>query len=465
MIATEKTPDMLLYAARSSKGLDIKGLTAGGSICLLRFFPSVIAFALSKDCSLLAFSDFSSVHLLDTQKLAVEDKFSFEGVRELLFSPKTTYLLGYQRDVPKKISQVLVCDLTQKTLLHSFQWNRIESITEFIRFSDNDDYMLVSPHKAKMFLFSCADFSKPSREFVNTHAISMEFIARSEPCFAVVERTMAEFVPVKEEEKVEVAVKCFDLKEVESAKTLVASNNSAVIFWVESESDPSGKSYYGANSAYYRQLLGGEKFCRIMTKGSAIYDIKWNPNGSSFVVVSGTQPAKIIIYDHLCTPLYEVNGGYKNSARYSDGGRFLMLAGLGNLAGDVQFWEAKTARTMVGGCKAPCTVNCEWAENSLLVMNAILSPRMKIDNSATFVHPTGKTLAHDPYGKLELYEVKWIKRRMKADEESIEVEDIGKGSMKPVDPNSDYLATTEDPTHGIVFYQPTTPSPRDINTP
>lgn len=70
-----------------------------------------------------------------------------------------------------------------------------------------------------------------------------------------------------------------------------------------------------------------------------IYDVQWTPDGQYFVVVAGFMPAKPVLYTAKCKALFEFTAGPFNTARWSPFGRFLALAGFGNLPGDVAFFN------------------------------------------------------------------------------------------------------------------------------
>eukprot|EP00826_Nyctotherus_ovalis_P037373 TRINITY_DN3402_c0_g5_i5.p1 TRINITY_DN3402_c0_g5~~TRINITY_DN3402_c0_g5_i5.p1 ORF type:complete len:489 (-),score=129.27 TRINITY_DN3402_c0_g5_i5:49-1470(-) len=417
----EKTPGGLVYAARSMEGLQIKELLPNCTVGLLRSFPEVQSLALAKDCAALAFSTKAGITLLETKKFTALKEIACEYVVELMFSSTGKFVIAYKRSSPNKISQMVIYETTSGTKVNEVQWRRSCTIAEFARFSANDEYMLISPFKTEVILYSCSESFKPLVNYKCALVLSIEMVPSEYvhpetpgPYFSVVEPipktedVCAKFVPIKSPADSKAVMKKFDIQKVDTATTLMSPSGSAVLFWLESQEDPTGKCYYGVHCMHYMQLVGGKKRCKVFMEGSTIHDARWSPDGKSFVMLSGSQPAKIVVFNHECNPMYELSANYKNYARFSDGGRFLMLGGFGNLAGDIEFWDFKR-KAVMGNCKAFCTVTSEWASSSKLIMTAILNPRMRVDNSITFFDFAGKKLVMDPYTSTELYEVKWIK--------------------------------------------------------
>ena len=46
-------------------------------------------------------------------------------------------------------------------------------------------------------------------------------------------------------------------------------------------------------------------------------------------------PAKCTLFDSRAQPMYELGTGARNTVKYSPSGRFFLIGGFGNLAGDM----------------------------------------------------------------------------------------------------------------------------------
>lgn len=79
-----------------------------------------------------------------------------------------------------------------------------------------------------------------------------------------------------------------------------------------------------------------------------IHDVQWAPTGHTlevwyrysfvalgdhFAVVAGFMPSKTLLFDSKCKPLYDLGSGAFNFVRFNPFGRFLCVAGFGNLPG------------------------------------------------------------------------------------------------------------------------------------
>lgn len=58
-----------------------------------------------------------------------------------------------------------------------------------------------------------------------------------------------------------------------------------------------------------------------------------------FVVAAGTMPCHCTLMDSTGAPLYQYGAAHRNTISWSPHGRFLCLAGFGNLAGEMDFYD------------------------------------------------------------------------------------------------------------------------------
>ena len=82
--------------------------------------------------------------------------------------------------------------------------------------------------------------------------------------------------------------------------------------------------------------------------------MQWAPDGQHFAVVAGFMPAKPVLYTSKCRALFEFTAGPFNTVRWNPFGRFLALAGFGNLPGDVAFFN----KMKDGKCKHMGSTRC-----------------------------------------------------------------------------------------------------------
>ena len=109
------------------------------------------------------------------------------------------------------------------------------------------------------------------------------------------------------------------------------------------------------------------------------YDVQWSPVDDIFAVAAGTMPAHCTLYNARADREFEFGAAHRNTISWSPHGRFLCLAGFGNLAGDMDFYDMNR-RKVFGSANAHCAVQCSWSPDSRYFMTATLAPRMNVDN-------------------------------------------------------------------------------------
>jgi translation initiation factor 2A len=179
---------------------------------------------------------------------------------------------------------------------------------------------------------------------------------------------------------------------------------SAILIFVQSEVDKTGKSYYGEMNLYLFHTDGKVEERVALDKEGPIHDISWMPNGKEFIVIYGFMPATATLYDAKAKPLFAFGAAHRNTIKPSPHGRFICLGGFGNLQGDMDFWDRNKKKRMATS-KAECAVEHIWSPDSRNFLTAITFPRMRVDNSFTLYNYAG-----DFVQKMlipEVMEVKW----------------------------------------------------------
>lgn len=139
-----------------------------------------------------------------------------------------------------------------------------------------------------------------------------------------------------------------------------------------------------------------------------MHDICWNPDNSQFIVISGYMPSQAVMYDNNCKPLFEFGQNYRNTLRWSSLGRYLIIAGFGNLNGEIDIWDTIQLKK-VGECKSSAAIACMWSDDCQKFMTAVLTPRLKVDNNFKVFKYNGQLIHSCGFETTELYEVIWIK--------------------------------------------------------
>ncbi|GMF12945.1 unnamed protein product [Phytophthora lilii] len=180
---------------------------------------------------------------------------------------------------------------------------------------------------------------------------------------------------------------------------------SALIIETRTDIDTSGKSYYGETGLFFLQS-DGEYDCIVpLTKEGTVHDVAWDPTGRGFVVIAGAMPAHATLYDNKALPVFEFGAAPRNHVSWSPHGRFLCLAGFGNLRGDMDFWERNKLKKM-GPATSNSATTFAWSPDSRYFATATTFPRLRVDNGFKIFRYDGTGPIHQEE-RGELYDLKF----------------------------------------------------------
>ena len=183
---------------------------------------------------------------------------------------------------------------------------------------------------------------------------------------------------------------------------------TAVLAFTSTDVDATGKSYYGETGLYLLRE-DGESCAVAQQKEGPMYDVAWGPTGRNFVVVAGSMPARSTLYDAKCKPIFDFGAAPRNIVAWSPHGRFLCLAGFGNLPGEMDFWDTNKLKR-IGSAMAHGATSHAWSPDSRYFLTATLHPRLRVDNGFKLWRYDGGGINGDELftvNRDELYEVQW----------------------------------------------------------
>jgi translation initiation factor 2A len=157
---------------------------------------------------------------------------------------------------------------------------------------------------------------------------------------------------------------------------------TAVLALTSADVDATNQSYYGEQKLYFLPAAGGQDCAVPLPKEGPVHDVQWSPRGDCFVTVAGFMPAKSTVFTDTCVPKYDLGSGPYSLARWSPHGRFLVLAGFGNLPGDLAFFDRKADGKFkpMGSSRAENGVTLQWSPCGRHVLAATVAPRLRVDN-------------------------------------------------------------------------------------
>lgn len=257
-------------------------------------------------------------------------------------------------------------------------------------------------------------------------------------------------------------------------------NNSGttLIVLAQTEVDKTGKSYYGETTLYLlnstggfdsridlgKQLVFSFRRCkysetdRLSDKEGPIHDVAWSPNSKEFGVVYGYMPAKTTIFNFRGKAVHSFPLAPRNTIQFSPHGRFVLVAGFGNLAGQTDIYDVEKDYQKVATIEASNASVCEWSPDGKYILTATTSPRLRVDNGVRVWHVGGGLMYNEDMN--ELYAVCW------RPQSTVQHPLIG-DPLNPVPtPHASalaYLSTKKAPTKPAGAYRP--PGARGQGTP
>jgi len=133
--------------------------------------------------------------------------------------------------------------------------------------------------------------------------------------------------------------------------------------------------------------------------------VTWSPNSKEFGVVYGYMPAKTTIFNTRAVATHSFALGPRNTILFSPDGRLVLVAGFGNLAGQMDIYDLEKDYLKVCTIEASNASVCEWSPDGKYILTATTSPRLRVDNGVRIWHAGGGLMYNEDLQ--ELYHVCW----------------------------------------------------------
>ncbi|KAK3942064.1 eukaryotic translation initiation factor 2A [Diplogelasinospora grovesii] len=232
---------------------------------------------------------------------------------------------------------------------------------------------------------------------------------------------------------------------------------TSLIVLAQTDVDKTNKSYYGETNMYLLSANGSFDARVTLDKEGPIHDVSWSPNSKEFGVVYGYMPAKTTIFNHRAVATHSFPIGPRNTIIFSPTGRFALVAGFGNLAGQIDVYDLEKDYRKVCTIESGNPSVCTWSPDSRYIMTATTSPRLRVDNGVKLWHVGGGIMYNEDM--VELYNVMW----RPVSPENL----LGGDPLHPVPPPHPsalaYLGTAKTPSKPVGAYRP--PGARGTSTP
>ncbi len=330
------------------------------------------------------------IHEANTGKLVAEVPAT--NVEYVEFSPRGTYLVTWSRPkATENVPTLLVWHIA--TVTNVLSYHQKSQKQETLQWTDDEAFFcqLVTNEVRIMRGSDMAGgaISKVFHRGITQYKVAPVAAAGSAGC------TIGVFVPEKGGKPASASLYVFPGEgEVQgpTATVTIFSATETKLLWnatgtsllchTSTDVDHSNTSYYGATGLY---VLGTAALNNItekvtQSKEGPIHDVRWNPAGDRFVLAAGNMPARCTLYNAKAEMVYEFGEAHRNAILWSPHGRFLCLAGFGNLAGEMDFYDVSKNCKKIGTNTAHCSVSYGWSPDSRYFITAVLAPRMNVDN-------------------------------------------------------------------------------------
>ncbi|KAF9189823.1 hypothetical protein BGZ50_000571 [Haplosporangium sp. Z 11] len=397
------------FAFRSAAGIGLSegapafGAPAGfekqnGNIRVLQY---------SKNGQYIAWATPEYVKVMDAYSLQIVQDLAIKDVIEIDFSPKGTFLSTWQRQIKTEDGShknMAIYDVKSGEELTAFSqksqnnWN--------VQWTDDEAYCarMVSNevHFWEPKNLTKTPFTKLRQEGMTQFSLSPGK-STSVAVFFGERKGAPAMVRIYSITNFTVPLASKSFFKADRVQMIWNHLGTNVLVWATTDHDKTGKSYYGETNLYYLAVAGNFD-CRVPIDG-LIHDVAWAPASKDFVVIHGQMPTpKTTLFDHRANAVHEFGRDARNTIKWNPQGRILVLAGFGNLAGTMDFWDRKTLKKITS-VSARDTTACEWSPDGRHILTATLSPRLRVDNGYKIWHYTG-TLVHAEELN-ELYQVNW----------------------------------------------------------
>lgn len=184
---------------------------------------------------------------------------------------------------------------------------------------------------------------------------------------------------------------------------LWSSNARSLLAHTTTDVDKSNKSYYGESNLYLLHTNGANGVRVDLDKEGPVHDVAWGSE-TEFGVVYGYMPAKTTVFDIRANPVQTISTGPRNTIKFSPGGKFVLVAGFGNLAGTMDIFTKKgKVWERLATMEASNASVCEWSPDGTFILTATTSPRLRVDNGVRIWWVGGKLVYKEEMS--ELYQV------------------------------------------------------------
>ncbi|KAI6245060.1 Eukaryotic translation initiation factor 2A [Erysiphe necator] len=408
------------------------------------------------------------VTVIETTEGKVVTSLKIPNVNEIGFSPRGSYLITLERPSKNEAGDAVKNLKVWRTVEEITPGSEKQVVGRFVQKSQsgwNLQYTFDEKYCARVVTNEVQFY-----ESVDLGTVWTKLRAEGVSDFSISQsnnQSVAIFIPERKGQPA--AVKIFHVPQFSSPvsqKTFFKGDKvqlkwnqhgTTLIVLAQTEVDKTGKSYYGETTLYVLSANGGVDSRITLDKEGPIHDVSWSPNSKEFGVIYGYMPAKTTIFNSRATATHSFPLSPRNTILFSPSGRFVLVAGFGNLAGQMDIYDLEK------NYKKICTIEggnpsvCEWSPDSRYILTATTSPRLRVDNGVRIWHVGGSIMYNQDM--VELYQVTWRPQNFGVFPEVDPLNPV----PNPHESALAYLGTVKTPSKSAGAYRP--PGARGTSTP
>ena len=116
-------------------------------------------------------------------------------------------------------------------------------------------------------------------------------------------------------------------------------------------------------------------------------------------------PAKTVLFNARAAATHTFPLGPRNTIHFAPRGHYVLIAGFGNLAGQMDIYNLEKGYAKVSTIEASNASLCEWCPDGVHILTATTSPRLRVDNGIKIWHSRGTLMFMQDMQ--ELYHAGW----------------------------------------------------------
>jgi len=351
-----------------------------------------------------------------------------QGVQMLDLSPKGTYLLTWERWSEDKVPNNLkVWEAATGKLLAAFPQKSLKrEAWPYLQWTHDEAYaFLMASNEIR--IYPAENFDSDEVRYTDKLRINgITAMSLPRTCNNKLEYLFTSFCPgtkdkparanLHEYKPGSAAVKApsypallsKSLFQAEEMKTHWSPIGDAALITLQTSVDASGQSYYGSSQLFLLAQHVPDVTAVPLPQEGPVHAVQWMPNPDKppcFVVVAGKMPAMASLHHgQTSKPTFLFGNAHRNTIAWAPHGRFVCIAGFGNLAGGMSFWDRNKCKLIPhvasnrnGNLRAEAVVGHGWSPDSRLFAVSTCAPRMNVDNGVRLFRYTGEELLKVPW--------------------------------------------------------------------